>query len=135
MNKKIIQIIILIFLHINNIFCKRCDKYSADLYEKTTTGPITNTGLTCGKEHPRQQTDCTKYGTDSGMYCCWVALNESDTNGICRLISLTKIERSGIDGCAQFTDSYWSCGNFSNHIKMNKIIIIFLVLIYLSIVK
>ena len=69
------------------------------------------------------------------MYCCWVALNENDSNGICRLISLTKIERSGIDGCAQFIDSYWSCGNSSNHIKMDKIIICFLDLTYLSFVK
>ena len=69
------------------------------------------------------------------MHCCWIASNENDSNGVCRLISLTKIERSGIDGCAQFIDSYWSCGNFSNHIKMDKIIIFFLVLIYLSIVK
>ena len=74
------------------------------------------------EEEPKKQTDCTNYGTDSGMYCCWVAKDENDSNGKCHLISLTKIERSGIDGCAQFSDSYWSCGNYSNNIKMNRII-------------
>ena len=117
---------------INYILCERCEKYTPELYTKTTGGPFTNTGLTCGKENPKKQTDCTKYGTDSGMYCCWVAQNENDGKGKCHLISLTKIERSGIDGCAQFTDSYWSCGNFSSYIKMKKIIFGFLVIIFLS---
>ena len=108
--------------------CEKCAKYSPKLYQKTTGGPFTNTGLTCGKEHPRNQMDCTKYGTDSGMYCCWVAKDENDSNGTCHLISLTKIERSGIDGCAQFSDSYWSCGNFSNYIKTNKMIILLMII-------
>ena len=136
MNKKLILIIIELFLiNINKNMCEKCAKYSPKLYQKTTNGPFTNTGLTCGKEHPHNQMDCTKYGTDSGMYCCWVAKDENDSNGTCHLISLTKIERNGIDGCAQFIDSYWSCGNSSNHIKMNKIIIIFMVLCYLLIVQ
>jgi hypothetical protein len=131
MKNKIILIIGIIIV-INYILCERCVKYTPELYEKTTGGPFTNTGLTCGKENPKKQTDCTKYGTDSGMYCCWVAQNENDGKGKCHLISLTKIERSGIDGCAQFTDSYWSCGNFSSYIKMKKIIFGFLVIIFLS---
>ena len=131
MKNKIILIIGIIIV-INYILCERCVKYTPELYEKTTGGPFTNTGLTCGKENPKKQTDCTKYGTDSGMYCCWVAQNENDENGKCHLISLKKIERSGIDGCAKFTDSYWSCGNFSSYIKMKKIIFGFLVIIFLS---
>ena len=119
MRKKIIIIIKLILIFINNILCERCLKYTESLYNKTTNGPFTNTGLTCGKEEPNKQTDCTKYGTDSGMYCCWVAKDEFDKEGQCYLISLKKIERSGIDGCAQFKDSYWSCGNFSTYIKIN----------------
>ena len=119
MRKKIIIIIKLILIFINNILCERCLKYTESLYNKTTNGPFTNTGLTCGKEEPNKQTDCTKYGTDSGMYCCWVAKDEFDKKGKCYLISLKKIERSEIDGCAQFKDSYWSCGNFSTYIKIN----------------
>ena len=131
MKNKIILIIGIIIV-INYILCERCVKYTPELYEKTTGGPFTNTGLTCGKENPKKQTDCTKYGTDSGMYCCWVAQNENDEKGECHLISLKKIERSGIDGCAKFTDSYWSCGNFSSYIKMKKIIFGFLVIIFFS---
>ena len=77
MKRKII-IIELILLLINNNLCKRCEQYTEELYLKTTPGPYTNTGLTCGKENPKDQTECTKYGTDSGMYCCWVANDEND---------------------------------------------------------
>ena len=131
MKKKII-LIIGVMIIINNILSERCEKYTPELYTKTTGGPFTNTGFTCGKENPKKQSDCTKYGTDSGMYCCWVAQNENDEKGKCHLISLKKIERSGIDGCANFTDSYWSCGNFSSYIKMKKIMLGFLVIIFFS---
>ncbi len=135
MNIKIIVIIELLLININNIICERCAKYTLDLYNKTTIGPFTNTGLKCGKERPNKQTDCTNYGTDSGMYCCWVAKDEYDTNGECRLISLAKIERNEIDGCAQFIGSYWSCGNYSNYIKNNRIIIIFVLLTFFLMIK
>ena len=135
MKRKIILILKIILLLFNNNLCKRCEKYTKSLYDKTTEGPFTNTGLTCGKENPKKQTDCTKYGTDSGMYCCWVAKDENDSNGKCYLISLTKIERSEIDGCAQFTDSYWSCGNFSNYIGINKIIFGILIISYFFMIK
>ena len=135
MKRKIIIIIELILLISNNNLCKRCDKYTEKLYQKTTPGPFTNTGLNCGKENPKEQTDCTKYGTDSGMYCCWVANNENDINGKCHLISLTKIERNEIDGCAKFSDSYWSCGNLSNNISINKILFGLLIISYFFILK
>ena len=128
--KFIIIIDLLLFL-INNILCERCSKYTKSLYNKNTPGPFTNTNLTCGKEEPKDQTDCTKYGTDSGMYCCWVADNENDNNGKCHLISLKKIERNEIDGCAQFSDSYWSCGNFSNNIKIRDILLGILIISYI----
>ena len=130
MNKKFILIIELLLSYINENLCERCSKYTENLYNKTTGGPFTDTGLTCGKENPEKQTDCTNYGTDSGMYCCWVAKDENDKKGKCYLISLTKIERNEIDGCAQFTDSYWSCGNYSNKIQMNRILIILAIFIY-----
>ena len=122
------QIILLIC--ISTIISKRCSKYTESLYNKDVKGPFTNTGLTCGKTNPKVQTDCTKYGTDSGMYCCWVAENENDDNGSCYLISGAKIERIKIDGCAQFTDSYWSCGNSSCYMEINIIFIGLLILLY-----
>ena len=128
MKNELILIIAIFTLYINIISCERCEKYTESLFFKTIGGPFTNTGLTCGKEKPKSQTDCTKYGTDSKMYCCWVAKNENDLNGKCHLISLAKIERTGIDGCAQFSDSYWSCGNFSNYIKTNKMIILLMII-------
>ena len=130
MNRKNIIIIALILSFSNIIFCKRCDKYTQSLFNKDKGGPFTKTGLKCGKDNPKDQTECTKYGTDSGMYCCWVAKDENDSNGKCYLISLTKIERSEIDGCAQFTDSYWSCGNFGYYIKINKFLFGILIISY-----
>ena len=30
--------------------------------------------LKCGKEDsPKKEKDCTKYGTGSGMVCCWIS--------------------------------------------------------------
>ena len=121
-NINLLLIIIISFLLIPGKFCKRCDNYGGNFYINDRTGPFTNTGLSCGKSNPKEQEDCTKYGTDSGMYCCWVAKDENDSNGKCYLVSEKKIERSGIDGCAQFSDSYWSCGNFGNYLKMNIIV-------------
>ena len=134
MNIKFILIIELILTLFNNNLCGKCSKYSS--FDKTTEqGPITTSGLTCGKSHPKEQTDCTKYGTDSGMFCCWRAQNENDNQGKCILISLSKIERSGIDGCAQFKDYYWSCGNFSSKIKINRILFGVLMLSYFLLMK
>ena len=28
--------------------------------------------ITCGKSKPKKPKDCTNYGTDSGMLCCWI---------------------------------------------------------------
>ena len=122
MHYKIISIIIIFFSSFQKIICERCGKYGKEFYINDKDGPFTNTGLSCGKKNPKKQEDCTKYGTDSGMYCCWVARDENDNNGKCYLISEKKIERSGIDGCAQFIESYWSCGNYSEKSATNLII-------------
>ncbi len=126
MDINFLLIILIISLLNQSILNKRCDKYGGNFFLKDRQGPFTNTGLTCGKSNPKKQEDCTKYGTDSGMYCCWIANDENDNNGKCLLISEKKVERSGIDGCAQFSDSYWSCGNFSEKIKMNTILVMFI---------
>ena len=130
MKKELLLFFELIFSLILNNNCERCKKYTKRLFYKTTNGPFTNTGLTCGKSEPKEQTDCTPYGTDSGMYCCWVAKDENDTNGKCHLISGKKIDRNEIDGCAKFADSYWSCGNFAHNLKINKIILMLLIIKY-----
>ena len=123
-NINFLLIIFITFSLIEKKFCKRCDFYGGNFYIKDHEGPFTNTNLSCGKRNPKKQEDCTKYGTDSGMYCCWVAEDENDINGKCLLVSKKKIEKSGIDGCAQFNHSYWSCGNDSKILKMNKLMII-----------
>ena len=127
MDINFLLIILIISLLNQSILSKRCDKYGENFSINDRQAPFTNTGLTCGKSNPKKQEDCTKYGTDSGMYCCWVAKNENDNNGECLLISEKKVERSGIDGCAQFSGSYWSCGNYSEKIRLNTILIIFII--------
>ena len=124
----------MLLICITLIITKRCSKYTQSLYYKDSEGPVTKTNLTCGKKNPKKQSDCTKYGTDSGMYCCWVAINEDDDNGSCHLISGTKIERIKIDGCAQFKDYYWSCGNSSCYIKINIVFIGLLILMFFTLI-
>ena len=131
MNLKNLLIIFILNSLISEKLCKRCDSYSQNFVRSNEDGPITSSGLSCGKSNPKEQEDCTKYGTDSGMYCCWVAENENDNKGKCVLISKKKIERSEIDGCAQFKNSYWSCGNFSEYLKINKFILLIAIFCYL----
>ena len=85
--------------------------------------------LTCGKSSPKKPTDCTKYGTGSGMLCCWVSENEKDENGKCYLLPQTLAESNGINGEKLFQNStdgnnYWSCGNKSNFMSINIIILL-----------
>ena len=88
--------------------------------------------LTCGKDSPKEQEDCTKYGTGSGMLCCWVSENKESTIGKCYLLPQTLAESDTykIKGEQEFTTSpndykYWSCGNKSNFLNVNALIIIF----------
>ena len=44
--------------------------------------------IKCGKKNPKKPSDCTKYGTDSKMLCCWVTSGEHETNNAeCILLS------------------------------------------------
>ena len=43
--------------------------------------------LICGKDSPKKEEDCTKYGTGSGMLCCWVAKTKDSNEGKCTLLS------------------------------------------------
>ena len=87
--------------------------------------------LTCGKSSPKKETDCTKYGTGSGMLCCWVSESKKDTNGKCYLLpqTLAESDTHGINGEKLFQNStdgnnYWSCGNKSNFMSINIIILL-----------
>ena len=86
--------------------------------------------LICGKDKPKKETDCTKYGTGSGMLCCWIATDENDKNGKCYLISESAANDAGIDGKKTFTTSqlYFSCGNKSFYLNYNIIMILFILL-------
>ena len=91
--------------------------------------------LTCGKSSPKKETDCTKYGTGSGLLCCWIADNKDSESGKCYLLSEAQAEKYGIDGEKLFnstempntdhTNYYWSCGNMSTFININVIMLIF----------
>ena len=74
--------------------------------------------ISCGKANPTKETHCTKYGTDSGMVCCWVK-KEGQSDGICTLISNNRAKNLGIVGNYDFVDEYWSCGNKSFYIYLN----------------
>ena len=87
--------------------------------------------LTCGKDSPKEQEDCTKYGTGSRMLCCWVAENINSKNGKCYLLpqTLAESETYNIDGEQEFMTSpdgykYWSCGNKSTFLNVNILIIL-----------
>ena len=84
--------------------------------------------LTCGKEYPQKEEDCTKYGTGSGMLCCWISETETGT-GECYLIPQDLAEEAGIKGEKYFQDAtskkkYFSCGNKSSYLNYKFIMIL-----------
>ena len=89
--------------------------------------------LTCGKENPTKEKDCTKYGTGSGLLCCWIADSgeaSSTIDGKCYLLPESKADSHNIDGCAQFKDAYWSCGNSSSYLKAITVLFVILVALF-----
>ena len=83
--------------------------------------------IRCGKNKPSKSSDCTKYGTDSGMLCCWYSESQDSKNGSCTLLYQNKANEMGIDGSKTFglgTYKYWDCGNKSFYITSNMILII-----------
>ena len=90
-------------------------------------------GITCGKPNPQEPKDCYKYGTDSGMYCCWISGGEYDlSEGECQLLSHKMADKKNITGPTTFTQpgenkKFWSCGNKSYYLNINfKSYILFL---------
>ena len=114
-------LIFLISFQLNTI---KCDDLDA---------PINGTdypNIECGKKNPKKPKDCTKYGTDSGMLCCWVEKN-SDKNGKCTLLSHIKADEKKIDGIKEFKyGEKWDCGNKSNYLYINIILIFSLFLLF-----
>ena len=96
--------------------------------------PDTIEELTCGKEYPSKDTDCTKYGTGSEMLCCWVASSKESTTGKCFLIPQDLAESAGIDGEKYFDqqNQYFSCGNKSSYLNYNIIMILLVIFAFLK---
>ena len=91
--------------------------------------PDTIEALTCGKEDPKKDKDCTKYGTGSEMLCCWISISPEDTTGTCHLIPQDIAESAGIKGEKYFEDQnlYYSCGNKSSYLNYNIIMILLVI--------
>ena len=93
-------------------------------------------GIKCGKKEPKKPEDCTKYGTDSWMLCCWVSnIKTNRENGECQLLSTKMADIKDIKGEKEFTIGnfsklYWNCGNDSSFINI-KFIIFYLILVFL----
>ena len=82
-------------------------------------------GIKCGKDNPEKEKDCTKYGTDSGMLCCYVNKTRK-----CELMNENTAVSFGIKPKNNFIGGeYWDCGNKSYYYNIN--IILFLILIFL----
>ena len=87
-------------------------------------------GIKCGKDNPEKEKDCTKYGTDSGMLCCFVHSNETK---ICTLlnIDIAQSDKLNIKGKKTFDNGdYWSCGNKSFNLSMNFFVFLILIFLY-----
>ena len=84
--------------------------------------------ITCGKKNPKKHKDCTKYGTDSGMLCCYVEIQGKYIG--CYLLSEKMADLKEIKGDKTFPDEEaWHCGNNSNFLKI-KLAFIFIALLF-----
>ena len=87
-------------------------------------------GITCGKKNPGKEKDCIKYGTDSGMLCCYVKIKSNNTK-FCTLMSMNTAKNTlNITGTKDFNDEFWSCGNKSLYLSMNFAIVLILIFLY-----
>ena len=116
--KNLIILSIVLFMNITNV----------NLQDRAPPQPnVDYPGIPCGKEHPKKEKDCTKYGTDSGMLCCYVLKNKERR---CELMNENTAVSFSIKPKNNFTDEEsWSCGNKSYYYNIN--IILFLILIFL----
>ena len=99
------------------------------------TPPDIHDELTCGEENsPEDPEDCTKYGTGSGMVCCWISASKN-SKGKCRLVPDNIARQAGISGTKTFTatskvDKYWDCGNDASFLLSKfAYLVLFLILL------
>ena len=92
--------------------------------------PTTYDELSCGDDEPEEPSDCTDYGTGSGMVCCWIS-DVGKTKGKCRLVPDDTARDQGISPENIFTsgdasERYWHCGNKANFINFNLAVVVLL---------
>ena len=82
--------------------------------------------ITCGKKNPKKEADCTKYGTDSDMLCCYVKREKAIP--FCTLLYINRAVELGIKDKKTFEDDeFWSCGNKSVYLSNNIFIVLILI--------
>ena len=82
--------------------------------------------ITCGKKNPKKEADCTKYGTDSDMLCCYVEKDKD--NHFCTLLYINRAVELGIKDKKTYEDGeIWSCGNKSVYLSNNIFIVLILI--------
>ena len=96
----------------------------------TAEPPTIYDQLTCGKKNTKKPKDCTKYGTGSGMVCCWIS-DLQQSKGICRLVPDQTARDQDIHPSNKFEDAgindnqrYWDCGNKGNYLYFNLVIVL-----------
>ena len=83
-----------------------------------------------GKDKPKNEKQCTKYGTDSGFLCCHVTIK--DQAPYCSLVSYKFAENYQIKGKNTLDDgTIYSCGNSSTFIKISSVLVVILLSILL----
>ena len=92
--------------------------------------------IKCGKKNPKKPKDCTIYGTDSGMLCCWTTSGERETNNAeCILLSKKMAEMKGISGTkiyiGNFEKRYWDCGNNSIYLNFSFMLLFYSLLFFM----
>ena len=125
------NLIILVFLYIFSFILSKFQ----DLNETAPKNGTDYPGIQCGKKDPKKPNDCIKFGTDSGMLCCWVSGTKESSSGQCTLLYYKKAEDMKIDGDTLFkrgenNNYYWNCGNKS--IFLNISIILNFVLLFMA---
>ena len=110
------QIILLIIIFFMNIIKSDGKPREGDDYPN----------ITCGKKNPKKEADCTKYGTDSDMLCCYVEKDKD--NHFCTLLYINRAVELGIKDKQTFEDGeFWSCGNKSVYLSNNIFIVLILI--------
>ena len=109
------QIILLIIFSFMNIIDNKPPQVNIDY-----------PNITCGKKNPKKEADCTKYGTDSDMLCCYV--KRENAIPFCTLLYINRAEYFLIEGKKTFDDGeIWSCGNKSVYLSNNIFIVLILI--------